>query len=80
MWSSVEPSPSKSPAAHAKRCSLTEAAGPGNDRLSRLGLVVVIGLTNHDEVVLTEQFRRPVNARVIDWPAGLIGDEDGSGA
>ena len=37
--------------------------------------VAVIAVTNEDEIVLTEQFRRPVNARVIDWPAGLVGDE-----
>lgn len=36
---------------------------------------VVFALTDDDRVVLTEQFRKPVNARVIDFPAGLIGDE-----
>ena len=40
--------------------------------------VAVIAETDDGRVILTEQFRRPVNARVIDWPAGLIGDEDGS--
>jgi ADP-ribose diphosphatase len=34
--------------------------------------VVVIAITNEDEIILTEQFRRPVNARVIDFPAGMI--------
>ncbi len=38
--------------------------------------VAVIAETDDGKVILTEQFRRPVNARVIDWPAGLIGDED----
>lgn len=38
--------------------------------------VAVIAVTEDGKVILTEQFRRPVNARVIDWPAGLIGDED----
>jgi ADP-ribose pyrophosphatase len=38
--------------------------------------VAVIAVTDDGEVLLTEQFRRPVNARVIDWPAGLVGDED----
>jgi ADP-ribose pyrophosphatase len=37
--------------------------------------VAVIALTNGDEVILTEQYRRPVDARVIDWPAGLVGDD-----
>jgi ADP-ribose pyrophosphatase len=38
--------------------------------------VAVIAETEDGKVILTEQFRRPVNARVIDWPAGLVGDED----
>src|ERR1041385_2811914 len=37
--------------------------------------VAVIALTEDDEVILVEQFRQPVKARVIDWPAGLVGDE-----
>jgi ADP-ribose pyrophosphatase len=36
---------------------------------------VIVAVTDDDRVVLTEQFRRPVNARVIDFPAGLVGDE-----
>jgi ADP-ribose pyrophosphatase len=38
--------------------------------------VAVIAETEDGKVILTEQFRRAVNARVIDWPAGLVGDED----
>lgn len=37
--------------------------------------VAVAALTQDGKIVLTEQFRRPVNARVIDLPAGLVGDE-----
>lgn len=40
--------------------------------------VAVIAETDDGKVILTEQFRRPVNARVIDWPAGLVGDDDPS--
>jgi ADP-ribose pyrophosphatase len=36
----------------------------------------VLAETDGGEIVLTEQFRRPLNARVIDFPAGLIGDEE----
>jgi ADP-ribose pyrophosphatase len=36
----------------------------------------VLAETDDGEIVLTEQFRRPLNARVIDFPAGLIGDEE----
>lgn len=40
--------------------------------------VAVIAVTGDKRVILTEQQRKPVNARVIDWPAGLVGDEDES--
>jgi ADP-ribose diphosphatase len=40
--------------------------------------VAVIAETDDGKVILTEQHRKPVNARVIDWPAGLVGDEDPS--
>ena len=36
-----------------------------------------IAITATDELILVEQYRRPVDARVIDWPAGLVeGDDD----
>ncbi|HEX6974021.1 MAG TPA: NUDIX hydrolase [Vicinamibacterales bacterium] len=38
--------------------------------------VAVLAETEDGEVVLTEQKRKPLNARVIDFPAGLVGDED----
>jgi ADP-ribose pyrophosphatase len=39
--------------------------------------VVILAVTDDDRVILIEQLRRPVGARVIDFPAGLVGDEDG---
>ena len=36
----------------------------------------VLAETDDGEVILTEQYRRPLDARVIDFPAGLIGDEN----
>lgn len=39
--------------------------------------VAVIAETAKGEVILTEQLRKPVGRRVIDYPAGLVGDEDG---
>ena len=38
--------------------------------------VAVLAMTDDGHVILTEQLRRPVGKRVIDWPAGLVGDED----
>lgn len=37
--------------------------------------VAVIATTDDGKVILTEQYRRPVDAKVIDWPAGLVGDD-----
>lgn len=38
-------------------------------------VAVIIALTAAGELVLVEQYRRPVNARVIELPAGLVGDQ-----
>jgi ADP-ribose pyrophosphatase len=40
--------------------------------------VVILAVMDEDQVILVEQFRRPVNARVIDFPSGLVGDENGN--
>jgi ADP-ribose pyrophosphatase len=37
--------------------------------------VGVLAITERDELVLIEQFRIPVQKRVIEIPAGLVGDE-----
>jgi ADP-ribose pyrophosphatase len=34
--------------------------------------VAIVALTDDGEIILTEQYRAPVDARVIDLPAGLI--------
>jgi ADP-ribose pyrophosphatase len=43
-------------------------------RSNASGVVVLIAVTGLDELVLVEQFRTPVNNRVIELPAGLVGD------
>jgi ADP-ribose pyrophosphatase len=42
------------------------------ERKNATEAVAVIAVTDDGEVVLTEQYRRPVDARVIDWVAGLL--------
>lgn len=37
-------------------------------------VAVLVAVTPKNEIVLVEQFRRPVKARVIELPAGLVGD------
>jgi len=38
--------------------------------------VGILAITPDDEVVLVEQFRIPVQRRVMEIPAGLVGDEE----
>ena len=40
------------------------------------GVVGVVATTDTDELVLVEQHRPPVGCRVVELPAGLIGDGD----
>lgn len=42
------------------------------------GIVVIVGTTNHGCLVLVSQWREPVGAHVVEWPAGLAGDIPGS--
>jgi ADP-ribose pyrophosphatase len=37
-------------------------------------VVVLVAVTSEEEIVLVEQYRKPVEARVIELPAGLVGD------
>ena len=53
------------------------------ERTNAKGVVCICALTEQGEILVIEQFRRPVDARVIELPAGLVGDdgdpnEDGS--
>ena len=40
--------------------------------------VVILAVTEDGRVLLTEQMRRPLGQRVIEFPAGLVGDKDES--
>lgn len=48
------------------------------ERINSRGVVVILGVTEDDELILVEQYRPAVRARVIETPAGLIGDVAGS--
>src|SRR5262245_44701250 len=41
------------------------------------GIVVLVALTPAREIVLVEQYRPPVRRRVVELPAGLVGDVEG---
>lgn len=40
------------------------------------GAVVVVAITNNNELIFVEQFRIPINSYCIEFPAGLVGDEN----
>ena len=39
------------------------------------GIVVIVPMTPDGKVIFVEQFRRPVESLVIEWPAGLVNDK-----
>jgi ADP-ribose pyrophosphatase len=47
------------------------------ERVNCCGVVIVVGKTDDDKLILVEQFRRPVQKNTIGFPAGLVGDERG---
>jgi len=47
------------------------------ERRSGTEAVAVLAETEDGNVILIEQLRKPLDARVIDFPAGLVGDEGG---
>jgi ADP-ribose pyrophosphatase len=44
------------------------------ERNAATGIVVIVAVTGDDRLLLVEQFRPPVAARVLELPAGLAGD------
>ena len=43
-------------------------------RCNASGVVVLIAITDAGELLLIEQYRKPVQAPVVELPAGLVGD------
>jgi len=41
------------------------------------GIVAIVAVTDDNRLVLVEQLRRPVGRRVLELPAGLVGDKPG---
>jgi len=46
------------------------------ERTHASGAAYILAVTDEQELLLVEQYRRPVDARVIELPAGLVGDSD----
>jgi ADP-ribose pyrophosphatase len=49
------------------------------ERTNTSGAVVIVAVTSDRQLVLIEEYRRPLDARVVELPAGLVGDEPGTG-
>lgn len=45
-------------------------------RPNATGVVGIMALTSNQEVIFVEQYRRPMQARVLEICAGLVGDEE----
>ena len=43
-------------------------------RSNASSVVVLVAVTSDEEIILVEQYRKPVGTRVIELPAGLVGD------
>lgn len=50
------------------------------ERTKASGIVAILAITKDEKLILTEQYRLPVNKRVIELPAGLAGDVAGAEA
>lgn len=44
------------------------------ERCNCTGIVIILAVNDDGKVILTEQFRIPVNRNVIEFPAGLVND------
>lgn len=47
------------------------------DHPGLLGIVVIVAVTAENRLLLVEQYRAPLDARVVELPAGMAGDVDG---
>ncbi|MHC4960001.1 MAG: NUDIX hydrolase [Planctomycetota bacterium] len=47
------------------------------ERVNSTGVVAIVALTDANEIVLVEQERHAVGKRLLEIPAGLVGDHDG---
>ncbi len=57
---------------------VSQAGWEWAERVRISGVVAIVAVTADRELVLTEQYRRPIDARVLDLPAGLAGDVAGA--
>jgi ADP-ribose pyrophosphatase len=49
------------------------------ERVNATGAAAIVAVTDDDKLLLVEQYRIPCHARVIELPAGIVGDEPTGG-
>ena len=60
---------------HGRYLNLLERDGwEFASRSNASGVVGLVAVTSDEEIILVEQYRKPVEALVIELPAGLVGD------
>lgn len=60
---------------HGRYLNLLERDGwEFASRSNASGVVGLVAVTSDKEIILVEQYRKPVESRVIELPAGLVGD------
>ena len=60
---------------HGRYLNLLERDGwEFASRSNANGVVVLVAVTSDQEIILVEQYRKPVQSLVIELPAGLVGD------
>ena len=60
---------------HGRYLNLLERDGwEFASRSNANGVVGLVAVTSDEEIILVEQYRKPVEALVIELPAGLVGD------
>lgn len=45
------------------------------ERTNPQGAVVIVAITPDDRVLMVEQYRIPIQSRTLEFPAGLVGDQ-----
>ena len=44
------------------------------ERVNTSGIVAIVAITERNQIILTEQFRPPLDCNTVELPAGLAGD------
>src|SRR5581483_9781053 len=47
------------------------------ERVNAHGAVIIVAVTEAENILLVEQYRIPLHTRTIELPAGIVGDEPG---